>query len=139
MTSPDVGEAMLNLVDVRTWPDEAPRREHDDHRAGRAAAMRTRPGYYVSIAVPVTGTDAHDVYESGPVATPAEAMLLYGEAVHALVEDGTLVRVADAPWRVFAVDADGTRRELTKAEDAAVVAVIEQAADGRRIALRPPA
>jgi hypothetical protein len=34
---------------------------------------------------------------------------------------------------------DGTGRELTEAEDAVVVAVIEQAADGRRIALRPPA
>jgi hypothetical protein len=88
------GEAILNLVDVR------------------AAAMRTRPGYYAAIAVPVPGTDAHDVYESGPVATPAEAMILYGEAVHALVDDGTLARVADAPWRVFAVD---RRRHPTQA------------------------
>jgi hypothetical protein len=99
------------------------------------------PGYYTSVAVPVWQDDEwrHRQFDGGPVATLGEALGLYAHIVHQL-ELKDVVDRDDSPkwhkWQIFAVDEDGTKRELTKVEWAGLVAELEQL-DGGRVTLEP--
>jgi hypothetical protein len=92
------------------------------------APPSTEPGYYVNIAVPFRDEQGrwwHDRAWAGPVAVA-------GDLVDALAFGLRQLRDEldpDEPpwWHAFVVREDGSRRPATEAENAALVASLEQA------------
>lgn len=84
------------------------------------------PAYYV-MCISIPRTD-EGVLEVWPVATVGELFAAQVHGCNTLVASGLLDDDDILIWRAWAVEDDGSRRPLTRLEEAALVATYEQAA-----------